>query len=55
MKHLAIIIPFYQKKSGLLRNSINSILLQSDIDNIRITIIIIDDESPINAEKKHKI
>ncbi|WP_351000123.1 glycosyltransferase family A protein [Shewanella sp. TB7-MNA-CIBAN-0143] len=54
MKHLAIIIPFYQKKSGLLRNSINSILLQSDIDNIRITIIIIDDESPINAEKELK-
>ncbi len=52
MKHLAVIIPFYQKKSGLLRNAVNSIFFQENIDGLRITIIIVDDESPIKPDKE---
>tara|TARA_R110001583_G_scaffold126190_3_gene277770 strand:- start:2262 stop:3248 length:987 start_codon:yes stop_codon:yes gene_type:complete len=52
MKHLAVIIPFYQKKSGLLLNAVNSIFFQENIDSINITIIIINDESPIQPDKE---
>jgi succinoglycan biosynthesis protein ExoW len=52
MKHLAIIIPFYQKKLGLLRNAVNSIFFQENIDDLKITIIIVDDQSPIQPEKE---
>jgi succinoglycan biosynthesis protein ExoW len=52
MKHLAVIIPFYQKKSGLLLNAVNSIFKQNNIDGLKITIIIVDDESPIKPDKE---
>lgn len=52
MKHLAVIIPFYQKKSGLLRNAVNSIFFQENIDGLKITIIIVDDQSPTQPDKE---
>ncbi len=47
----AIIIPFYQQKSGFLTQAIESIISQTHKDWV---IIIIDDESPLPAEQELK-
>lgn len=48
---VGVVIPFYQRQSGILQNSILSIINQSVSDTL-FTIIIIDDESPISAESE---
>ncbi|WP_240007218.1 glycosyltransferase family 2 protein [Pseudaquidulcibacter saccharophilus] len=50
MSNISIIIPYYQKKPGILRRAIDSIALQKLDDNVNIEILIVDDESPIPAE-----
>lgn len=44
---LGIIIPFFQRRQGLLQAAINSIICQTVV-NCDIRIIIVDDESPID-------
>ena len=45
---IAVIIPFYQKKSGILAKAIQSALAQTGVDPF--TIIVIDDASPVPAK-----
>lgn len=47
-ERIAIIIPYYQKKAGILRKAVLSALIQHI--KAPITIIIVDDASPIPAE-----
>lgn len=44
---VAVVIPFYQKKKGILRKAILSALAQKDV--APCTIIIVDDASPVSA------
>lgn len=44
---VAVIIPFFQEKSGILRNAVTSVLNQKGIDSIEI--IVVDDGSPVPA------
>jgi succinoglycan biosynthesis protein ExoW len=52
-KNLTIIIPFYQNKKGILKKALNSIINQTSKERI-IGVIIVDDNSPINAEEECK-
>lgn len=48
MAEFAVVIPFFQKESGILLKAVNSVLLQSMcVDDIRV--VIVDDGSPISA------
>jgi len=44
---IAVIIPYFQRKSGLLKKAVTSILNQADVDKIQI--FVVDDCSPIPA------
>lgn len=50
MKNVAVIIPYFQRKDGILRRTLTSILGQSLPPDTHIDIIIADDASPIPAE-----
>ena len=47
---IAIIIPYFQRKAGLLRACVESILQQGGVSDFRI--IVVDDESPVHAEEE---
>lgn len=47
-RNIGVVIPFYQKDKGILIRSITSVLEQTLFD--RITVIIVDDESPVSAK-----
>lgn len=42
-----VIIPFFQRKKGLLTACVQSVLAQTDVSNVRV--IVVDDGSPISA------
>ena len=46
MAMISVIIPFYQKKTGILRRALQSISDQSLPDDVNIYIIVVDDGSP---------
>ncbi|TVT51361.1 MAG: glycosyltransferase family 2 protein [Sedimenticola thiotaurini] len=46
-RNVGVVIPFYQTDKGILIRSITSVLEQTLFD--RITVIIVDDESPVSA------
>jgi succinoglycan biosynthesis protein ExoW len=52
LKHpvVSIVIPFYQKESGILVRSLNSVLGQ--ITDARLRVLIVDDASPVSAESE---
>lgn len=47
---IGVIIPFYQKKNGLLERAVESVKNQTIKDNIDL--IIVDDESPLPADRE---
>ena len=47
---IATIIPFYQEKTGLLRNAVASALEQKGVDPFKI--IVVDDGSPVRAQNE---
>jgi succinoglycan biosynthesis protein ExoW len=44
---IAVVIPFYQKKSGILQHAVQSVLEQTLVDRVRL--IVVDDCSPVPA------
>ncbi|PCI70453.1 MAG: hypothetical protein COB26_02885 [Piscirickettsiaceae bacterium] len=50
VESIAVIIPYYQKEAGILRATVKSALQQRGVNNY--TIIVVDDDSPIPAEKE---
>lgn len=48
---VAVIIPYYQKERDILSKSVQSVLMQTDLESVNFQIIIIDDSSPIGANK----
>ena len=46
MKSVGVIIPYYQRKPGLLRGALNSIYAQSLPGDVTVDVFIADDESP---------
>ncbi|NJC08774.1 glycosyltransferase family 2 protein [Polymorphobacter fuscus] len=46
---LAVVIPFYQRQPGLLGTAVASIAAQRLRDDVTITVIIVDDGSPVSA------
>jgi succinoglycan biosynthesis protein ExoW len=46
MKKLSVIIPYYQRKPGLLRTALDSIYAQVLSTDIAVEILVVDDESP---------
>ena len=49
MSSISVIIPFFQKESGLLRRAVKSIFDQSNISKHKICVVIVDDGSPVTA------
>ena len=49
MTALSVIIPYFQRKPGILRRALTSVLLQSLPPDIRIDILLVDDGSPVPA------
>ncbi|MBW6397523.1 glycosyltransferase family 2 protein [Roseomonas sp. HJA6] len=48
MTSIAVIIPFYQKRAGVLSASIDSVLAQSSLD--QVTLHVVDDGAPVDPE-----
>src|SRR5262249_60453833 len=48
MATVSVIVPFFQKQTGLLSNAINSVCAQT-VDS-SIEVLVIDDESPVKPE-----
>jgi succinoglycan biosynthesis protein ExoW len=51
MPKIAVVIPFYQKKPGILAKAVNSVLCQS-IPHDELCIIVVDDASPVSAREE---
>ncbi|WP_181705072.1 glycosyltransferase family 2 protein [Chthonobacter rhizosphaerae] len=49
MKHISVIIPFYQKEAGLLAKALRSIEKQTVADGWSVEVIVVDDQSPVPA------
>lgn len=47
---IAVIIPFYQRKRGLLTKALTSVFEQALPDDASLTVYVVDDESPLSAE-----
>jgi len=52
MTKIAVIVPFYQTRIGLLRASIESIISQEFVEKIDISVYIVDDGSPISPTEE---
>jgi succinoglycan biosynthesis protein ExoW len=52
MSEIAVIIPFYQRKAGILSRAINSVCAQRLAPDDRIEIIVVDDASPLPAREE---
>mgnify|MGYP001468125378 CR=1 FL=1 len=51
-RDIGIIIPYYQRTSGVLRRALQSIVDQREIDLSRVLVIVVDDQSPVPAESE---
>jgi succinoglycan biosynthesis protein ExoW len=49
---VSVVIPFFQRKSGILRRALVSILQQTMLSNTDVHVIVIDDASPISAQSE---
>ena len=52
VKTVSVIMPFFQRESGILIRSLNSVKMQAVPDGWRVEVILIDDGSPISAEEE---
>jgi succinoglycan biosynthesis protein ExoW len=50
MKAVAVIIPYYQKRPGILRRALRSVLQQRLAPDIRVNVLVVDDGSPARAD-----
>jgi succinoglycan biosynthesis protein ExoW len=49
---VAVVIPYYQRKPGILRRALTSVLRQDLPPNVRVDIALVDDGSPIPARSE---
>ncbi|MCO0638236.1 glycosyltransferase, partial [Lutimaribacter sp. EGI FJ00014] len=49
---IAVVIPYFQRESGILRRSVESVFAQELPDGTDVKIVIVDDESPLPAKKE---
>src|SRR5438309_11974615 len=49
-KKVAVIIPYYQEKAGILRRAVRSVLDQEGSNSIEI--VVVDDHSPVPAQQE---
>ena len=47
---VAVIIPYYQKRAGILQRALQSVLAQKVPADVRVEVIVVDDGSPVPAE-----
>jgi succinoglycan biosynthesis protein ExoW len=52
MRTVAVVIPYFQRKPGLLRRALDSVAAQQMPSDVRIKIIVVDDSSPLPAEQE---
>lgn len=44
---VGVVIPYYQREPGLLRRAVESVLGQTGLGEVRVTILVVDDASPL--------
>jgi succinoglycan biosynthesis protein ExoW len=49
---IAVVVPFFQKEAGILPRALDSIALQKGVSQQEITVLVIDDSSPIPAQQE---
>ncbi|WP_159586511.1 glycosyltransferase family 2 protein [Chelativorans xinjiangense] len=49
---IAVVIPYFQREPGILRRSVDSVIAQDLPDGIDVNIVIVDDESPLPAQRE---
>jgi succinoglycan biosynthesis protein ExoW len=52
MIRVAVIIPYFQRQQGILRRALNSIVAQKLPHSVHITVIVVDDGSPVSAKSE---
>lgn len=48
---VAVVVPFFQRQPGLLRQAVESICAQDCLDKVRVQVVVVDDASPHPAEE----
>lgn len=54
MTYISVVIPFYQRKNGILSRALRSILNQKIPDDVSVHVVVVDDGSPICATEDSK-
>ncbi len=52
MIKISVIIPYFQRQTGILRRALESILVQQLLPDVCVDIIVVDDGSPISAQSE---
>ncbi len=52
MANIAVIIPYFQRKPGILQRALASVLRQKLPEGVRVQIVVVDDESPLPARSE---
>ncbi|TAM99092.1 MAG: glycosyltransferase family 2 protein [Rhizobiaceae bacterium] len=48
---IAVVIPYFQRKPGILRSAVDSVLAQELPDGVAVELVIVDDESPLPPQR----
>lgn len=54
MIKISVVIPFYQRETGILLRALNSIIAQKLGNNVEVHVVVVDDGSPISAADEIK-
>lgn len=52
VKRVAVIVPYFQRSRGLLRRSLESVYSQDVGPDVRVTVVVVDDDSPAPPEQE---
>ncbi len=52
MINVAVVIPFYQTDTGILRRALEAVLKQRLSPNIKVQVVVVDDGSPVSAKSE---
>lgn len=52
MTEVAVVIPFFQRRSGVLRRALASVLAQKLPDGVQVQVVLVDDQSPAPVDEE---
>jgi succinoglycan biosynthesis protein ExoW len=53
-RRVGVVIPYYQREAGLLRRALDSVAAQQLAGDVRLTVVVVDDGSPLPVDEEAK-